>query len=134
MKHGRAAILPHSNNKPALRGARLNGIESPPLGTRSARHQMAQPLTRLLLCRKLSREFGLPQSVIREVLGSLLDAISESLAAGDNVRISRFGAFEPREQAPVTGRNFLTGEALRGRRRTVVRFRASRSMKKRLRS
>lgn len=46
------------------------------------------------------------------ILGTLIDAIQEAVAAGDKVTLVGFGSFEPRERKAREGRNPKSGETM----------------------
>lgn len=63
------------------------------------------------------------------VIDSLLNKISSTLCAGENVQISGFGHFMVREKPSRMARNPKTGEAAEVCARSVVTFRPSRYFK-----
>jgi integration host factor subunit alpha len=63
---------------------------------------------------------------------SVLTHISDSLVAGDTVKISSFGTFSVREKAARVGRNPKTGEEVPIHPRRVLTFRPSHLMKDRV--
>ena len=55
---------------------------------------------------------GLGKSTAAAAVNTVFDAISEALAAGEDVRIAGFGTFTTRIRSARTGRNPRTGETL----------------------
>jgi DNA-binding protein HU-beta len=60
---------------------------------------------------------------------SVLEAITQALAAGDSVVIPGFGTFAVGQRAARTGRNPQTGAALAIAASTVVKFKAGKALK-----
>lgn len=53
---------------------------------------------------------GLSKAQVSSALDAILDAIQDSVAAGEKVSITNFGTFERRERAARQGRNPQTGK------------------------
>lgn len=62
-------------------------------------------------------------------VNAVFAAISEALAAGDNVQLIGFGTFEVRERAEKQGRNPKTGEPLTVPAAKVPAFKAGKALK-----
>lgn len=60
---------------------------------------------------------------------ALLDIITETVAAGDDVALIGFGTFKAAERAARTGKNPKTGEALEIAAATVPKFSAGAAFK-----
>lgn len=73
--------------------------------------------------RKITKVFA------NEAVDAVLDAIAESLQAGDNVKLVGFGNFELRERAGRTGRNPQTGEEMEISGRTAPAWKPAKSLK-----
>lgn len=67
-----------------------------------------------------------------QVVESVLQHISDALAAGESVKISSFGTFSVRDKAARVGRNPKTGEEVPILPRRVLTFRPSHLMKERV--
>jgi integration host factor subunit alpha len=67
----------------------------------------------------------LTQKEAADVVETILDTIKETLAAGENVKISGFGSFMVRDKKARMGRNPANGEPLMLEARRVVTFKAS---------
>ena len=86
---------------------------------------MSNNLTKRDIVLKIFTDKGYPQKHIRDSVQMTLDAISEALLAGDNVKISSFGSFMLREKGLRIGRNPKTGVEVPIQPRTVLTFRPS---------
>jgi len=60
---------------------------------------------------------------------AVLEAITETLVAGEKVQVIGFGTFETRERAARTGRNPQTGEELQIEAKRVAAFKAGKDLK-----
>ena len=67
-------------------------------------------LTRLELSDALVREVGLSRHESMQLVDDVLDHLSNSLALGENVKISSFGTFSCRQKKERIGRNPKTLE------------------------
>ncbi|CAM4218512.1 integration host factor subunit alpha [Palleronia rufa] len=93
---------------------------------------MGKTLTRMDLCDAVHREVGLSRNESAELVESVLDLVSDSLVAGETVKISSFGTFSVREKAARVGRNPKTGEEVPIHPRRVLSFRPSHLMRDRI--
>ncbi len=82
-------------------------------------------LTRAELADAVHREIGLSRAESAGLVENVLDAISDALLAGDNVKISSFGSFVLRNKGLRIGRNPKTGVEVPIEPRTVLTFRPS---------
>ncbi|MEU9046556.1 MULTISPECIES: HU family DNA-binding protein [unclassified Kitasatospora] len=68
----------------------------------------------------VAEDADVAKETVNKVLGSMLQTIKNSVAAGDAVQLLGFGSFSPGERAARTGRNPQTGEPMEiGASRTV---------------
>ena len=67
-------------------------------------------LTRMDLSESVFREVGLSRNESADLVESVLEKISASLVAGEQVKISSFGTFSIRQKNARVGRNPKTGE------------------------
>ena len=67
-------------------------------------------LTRMDLSESVFREVGLSRNESADLVESVLEKISASLVAGEQVKISSFGTFSIRQKNSRVGRNPKTGE------------------------
>ena len=86
-------------------------------------------LTRLELSDALVREVGLSRHESMQLVDDVLDHLSNSLALGENVKISSFGTFSCRQKKERIGRNPKTGIEAPIIARKVVTFKPSQIMK-----
>ena len=75
------------------------------------------------LVREVSRRTGAEPAQVASILDALLDAIRDTVAKGERVALSGFGAFERVRRNPRTGRNPHTGEPVKIPARNVPAFR-----------
>ncbi len=71
----------------------------------------------------------LTKASAQRALESVLDAITQALAAGEAVVIPGFGTFAVGQRAARTGRNPQTGATLEIAASTVVKFKAGKALK-----
>jgi len=90
---------------------------------------MGTTLTRADLTESVYEEVGLSRNESADLVERVLDEISNSLVAGDNVKISSFGSFLVRQKNGRMGRNPKTGEEVPIDPRRVLVFRPSQVMK-----
>ena len=89
-------------------------------------------LTRADLAEAINRRLGLSRAESLGMVESILDLMSDALAAGENVKISGFGTFLLRDKAQRVGRNPKTGIEVPITPRRVMTFRASQMLKDRV--
>ena len=66
-------------------------------------------LTRVDLAEAVYRKVGLSTTESADLVETVLDAICDSVVAGDSVKLSSFGSFLVREKKERVGRNPKTG-------------------------
>jgi len=86
-------------------------------------------LTKADLSEHLNDVVGLNKREAKEMVEILFDELSDSLIAGDPVRLSGFGNFELRDKNERPGRNPKTGEEVPVSARRVVTFRAGHKLR-----
>ncbi len=89
-------------------------------------------LTRMDLSEAVFSEVGLSRNESSDLVEAVLRQVSESLVAGENVKISSFGTFSVRDKTARIGRNPKTGEEVPILPRRVLTFRPSHLMKERV--
>ena len=92
----------------------------------------AGTLTRADLAESLHREVGLSRADASRLVEQILHHMCESLAKGENVKISGFGSFILRDKGERIGRNPKTGVEVPIAPRRVLTFRASQIMRERI--
>lgn len=91
-------------------------------------------LTRMDLTEAVFREVGLSRNESADLVESVLQHMSDALAAGETVKISSFGTFSVRDKSARIGRNPKTGDEVPISPRRVLTFRPSHLMKDRVAS
>ena len=86
-------------------------------------------VTRADLSEAVYQEVGLSRNESADLVESVLQMISDSLVAGENVKISSFGSFLVRQKSGRMGRNPKTGEEVPIGPRRVLVFRPSQVLK-----
>jgi integration host factor subunit alpha len=89
-------------------------------------------LTRADLADLITRKIGLSRAESSNMVESVLGHISDSLAMGENVKLSGFGTFVLRDKKQRIGRNPKTGVEVQILPRRVLTFRASPLMRERI--
>ena len=89
-------------------------------------------LTLMDLSESVFLEVGLSRNESADLVESVLEKISASLVAGEQVKISSFGTFSIRQKNARVGRNPKTGEEAPIPPRRVLTFRPSHLMKDRV--
>ncbi len=75
---------------------------------------------------------GLSRREARRLVGQVLEEITTTLLAGENVSLHEFGKFELREKSSRPGRNPRTGELAPVSARRTIRFYASQRLRERV--
>jgi integration host factor subunit alpha len=91
-------------------------------------------LTRADIVAALTRDIRISKYDAATITGQIFEEIAQSLADGDNVKISSFGSFVILDKQARMGRNPKTGKDALISARHVVSFRASNKLKQRVRS
>jgi integration host factor subunit alpha len=92
----------------------------------------AETITRSQLSEAVYQEVGLSRNESADLLESVLEKISTTLASGESVKISSFGSFSVRSKGERIGRNPKTGEEVPILPRKVLVFRPSQVLKSRI--
>jgi integration host factor subunit alpha len=82
-------------------------------------------LTRARLAETLHHRVGVSKKEAGVLVEDVLALLSDTLVAGERVKLSGFGTFEIRDKHARPGRNPRTNEQLTIHRRRVVTFRPS---------
>ncbi|HRK37481.1 MAG TPA: integration host factor subunit alpha [Burkholderiaceae bacterium] len=86
-------------------------------------------LTKAQLADILFEKIGLNKRESKDMVDAFFDLLSESLVAGQDVKVSGFGNFQVRVKSTRPGRNPRTGEPVEIEARRVVTFHASPKLK-----
>jgi integration host factor subunit alpha len=92
----------------------------------------SKTLTRADLAEAMVQKIGLPRNESQDLVEFILKEISDSLAAGQHVKLSSFGSFGIRSKGERVGRNPKTGEEVPITPRRVLVFKPSNIMKERI--
>lgn len=87
-------------------------------------------LTKAELAELLFERVGLNKREAKDLVDTFFEEIRESLARGEEVKLSGFGNFQVRDKPPRPGRNPKTGEVIPIEARRVVTFHASQKLKR----
>ena len=77
---------------------------------------------------RISKETGLVQQDVFDVIQKTLDYITEALSKGQDVELRNFGVFEVKPRAARKARNPRTGEQVDVPRKHVVTFKPGKHM------
>ncbi len=86
-------------------------------------------LTKADLAELLFERVGLNKREAKDIVDTFFSEIRDSLAEGEEVKLSGFGNFQVRDKPPRPGRNPKTGEVIPISARRVVTFHASQKLK-----
>jgi integration host factor subunit alpha len=89
-------------------------------------------LTMAELAEHLFNKLGLNKREAKKLVEEFFSVMSESLARGEEVKLSGFGNFKPRDKSQRPGRNPKTGEEIPIEARRVVTFRAGQKLRTRV--
>ncbi len=82
------------------------------------------------LVRRVTRQTGLSQRVVRQVLGASLGTIQAALAAGERVTLPGFGTFSTSQRAAGRVRSVRSGRQVEVSARRVAAFRVGEVLKR----
>jgi integration host factor subunit beta len=77
----------------------------------------------------LARDQNLPIQTAESIVTIVLDAMTETLAKGDNVEIRGFGSFTVREYNSYNGRNPNTGELVQVKPKKLPFFKVGKELR-----
>lgn len=92
----------------------------------------ATTLTKADLVKHLVDAIGLSSREAREMVELFFESIGSALINGQQVKLSGFGNFSPRDKRPRPGRNPRTGEEVPVSERRVVTFHCGQKLKARV--
>jgi integration host factor subunit alpha len=93
---------------------------------------MKRSLIRADIAEAIYQKIGLSRNESADMVGTILDEISESLEEGNNVKITSFGSFIVRNKRQRIGRNPKTGQEVPITPRRVLSFRPSHILRKKV--
>jgi DNA-binding protein HU-beta len=77
----------------------------------------------------VAAQLGVGKAEAGRTVDAILDAVTEALKAGQEVRLSGFGTFAVSKRAARTGRNPATGATINIAAASVPKFRAAQALK-----
>ena len=86
-------------------------------------------MTKADLVAKIAEKAGLSKKDAEAALNAFMDAVKESLAAGEKVSLVGFGTFEVVQRAARKGRNPQTGEEITIPATKAPKFRPGKGLK-----
>lgn len=94
--------------------------------------ELGLAITKADLAEHLHDRLGLSKKEARDLVEAGLEEVLDTLASGEEVKLSGFGKFELRDKPARPGRNPKTGEEVTISERRVVNFRPSQVLKERV--
>ena len=91
-----------------------------------------QTVTRAHLAEAVYQKLGLSRTESATLVEDVISEICDSLARGENVKLSSFGSFVLREKGQRVGRNPKTGQEVPIEPRRVMVFKPSNVLKQRI--
>ena len=91
-------------------------------------------MNRAELIEAISGETGLSKKDVDAALKSFINVVSDALQKKDKVQLIGFGTFETGERAARSGRNPQTGESIKIKASTLVKFKAGAALKEKVNS
>jgi integration host factor subunit alpha len=86
-------------------------------------------MTKLEIVTNLYEKLGFSKRECANIVDRFFEIIKETLASGENVKISGFGNFVVKEKKSRRGRNPQTGDEIEISKRKVLNFRISQVLK-----
>ena len=86
-------------------------------------------MNKLQLTEAVAAKAGISKKAAAEAVSAVLDVIAETLAAGEDIKITSFGGFEVKAREARTGRNPKTGEPVSIPASKYVSFSAGSTLK-----
>lgn len=95
---------------------------------------MKQNLTRKELAQAINEKLGISQRSASELVDLAFLTLKQTLLNEESVKLVQFGTFTVRNKAPRMGRNPRTGETMEIAKRSMVSFKASKSLRQKINS
>ena len=76
----------------------------------------------------IAKATGLTKAASANALEAVLDAVTDTLKAGDKVTIPGFGTFSTSKRTERTGRNPQTGKEIKIAAKTIAKFKAGKKL------
>ncbi len=84
------------------------------------------------LIEALAQEIGVPLREADSIANTVLDAMTETLAAGDSIEIRGFGSFVVKQYDSYYGRNPKTGEKIKVPPKKLPFFKVGKELRERV--
>ena len=89
-------------------------------------------MTKAELVEAVRAEAGIGKGQAEDAVAAFLGAVTKSLKKGDKLTLTGFGTFSVSNRKARTGRNPQTGEAIKIKAKTAVRFKAGKQLDKKI--
>lgn len=89
-------------------------------------------LTKKDIVEQLHIKTGFPRQIMSQIVTAIFDTVRDDLLKGNNVKITNFGVLRVRDKKARPGRNMQTGNPMEVSARSVVTFKASRTLREAL--
>jgi len=89
-------------------------------------------MNKAALIGKIANDAGITRTAAATAIESLIEGVTSSLKRGQRVTLVGFGTFGVSKRKARTGRNPQTGETIKIKAKTVVRFKAGAQLVKKL--
>ena len=89
-------------------------------------------LTKADIIESVHQQLGFPQKRSTELVEQFIETIKATLASGEDVLVSGFGKFSVNEKKERKVRNPATGDSMMLRPRTVVTFKVSGKLRRKI--
>jgi len=86
-------------------------------------------VNRTELIAAVAEKSGLTKADATKAVNAVFDVVAESLAKGDEVRITGFGTFSVAQRKATTGRNPRTGEEIQIPASNLPKFKSGKGLK-----
>lgn len=86
-------------------------------------------MTKIEIVEKITKQLGFSRKEALDHLEAVFAIMKQTLASGEDLKISGFGNFEVKQKNPRRGRNPQTGEDLTIESRKIVTYKVSSKLK-----
>lgn len=86
-------------------------------------------MNKKMMIKAIADKTGFTQKDVTVIVEAMIETVTETMVAGEDVKISGLGKFSVSERAAREGRNPQTGEAIEIGASKSVRFKASSTLK-----
>ncbi|MDD2540521.1 MAG: integration host factor subunit alpha [Desulfuromonadaceae bacterium] len=89
-------------------------------------------MTKIDIVEKISNQLGFTKKAASDYLESVFALMKETLASGEDIKISGFGKFEIKKKKDRRGRNPATGDSIIIEARKILTYKSSTLLKARI--